>query len=137
MTDQATPRPEHEISPAQAQAACEQAPEQFFILDCRLAEELETACIGKPLHIPLHELEDRLDEIEDALEDRALAKDAPFAVLCHHGVRSLKATLMLHQLGFPGARSICGGIEAWSTDVDPSVPRYTRTGSRCTIVPAD
>ena len=84
--------------------------------------------------IPLHELELRIDEIEEALDDRGLERDAPFAVLCHHGHRSLRAALLLQQLGFTGARSVFGGIDLWASDVDPSIPRYVREGSKCTIV---
>ncbi len=127
-------RPEHEITPAMAKEQLDNQPRTYLILDCRLPEELETARVcDEPqlLHIPLHELEDRLDELEEALEDRGLDKTAPFAVLCHHGVRSLKATLTLHGHGFSGARSVCGGIEDWACQTDPSVPRYTRKGSRC------
>ena len=84
--------------------------------------------------IPLHELEQSLDDVEDALEDRGLPKDAPFAVLCHHGQRSLRAALLLQHAGFTGARSVFGGIELWASEVDTTIPRYVRDGSRCTIV---
>ena len=43
---------------------------------------------------------------------------------CHHGIRSLDAAVWLRQQGIEGARSMAGGIERWSREVDSSVPRY-------------
>jgi adenylyltransferase/sulfurtransferase len=43
---------------------------------------------------------------------------------CHHGIRSLSAVAVLEQLGFRAAASLGGGIDAWSREVDPSMPRY-------------
>lgn len=125
------PHPDREVSPGQAAASLRADP-RYLVLDCRLREEFEVARVEGSLLIPLHELEQRLDEVEEALEDRDAEKDAPFAVLCHHGVRSLRAALLLQQHGFSGARSVRGGIEMWSREVDPSIPEYTRSGSRVT-----
>lgn len=124
-------RPEHEISPREAAAG---AGSGSLIVDCRLPEEFATARVDGAVLIPLHELEGRLDEIEDALGERGLAREAPFAVLCHHGHRSLRAALMLQQHGFTGARSVFGGIDLWAADVDASIPRYVRDGTRCRVV---
>lgn len=95
-----------------------------ILLDVREAEELRVASVAGSVHIPLHELADRLGELEDY-------RDRTIAVLCHHGRRSLKGALLLRQAGFAGAKSVAGGIEAWSLSADPRVPRYTRTGSAC------
>jgi len=43
---------------------------------------------------------------------------------CHHGMRSLDAAVWLRQQGVESARSMAGGIERWSLEIDPSVPRY-------------
>src|SRR5262245_14975029 len=53
----------------------------------------------------------------------ARARDA-LAVYCHHGVRSLAGAALLERLGHRDVRSRAGGIEAWSREVDPTVPRY-------------
>ena len=45
-------------------------------------------------------------------------------IYCHHGMRSLDAAAWLRQQGVAGARSMAGGIERWSREVDPSIPRY-------------
>ncbi|MBM4373631.1 MAG: Grx4 family monothiol glutaredoxin [Deltaproteobacteria bacterium] len=61
------------------------------------------------------------------LDDKALAglaKDAPIVLHCHHGMRSRSAAERLLQDGFRNVYNLTGGIDAWSAEVDPSVPRY-------------
>jgi monothiol glutaredoxin len=53
-----------------------------------------------------------------------LEKSAAIALHCHHGVRSRAAAEQLLSEGFTNVYNLEGGIEAWSRDVDPSVPRY-------------
>jgi monothiol glutaredoxin len=53
-----------------------------------------------------------------------LAKDTPIAFHCHHGGRSRAAAEHFLKLGFKNVYNLAGGIEAWSRDVDSSVPRY-------------
>jgi len=52
------------------------------------------------------------------------SQDSPLVTMCHHGVRSLDAAAYLRGHGFKNTRSLRGGIDAWATTVDPSVPRY-------------
>jgi rhodanese-related sulfurtransferase len=86
----------------------------FSFLDVRTLAERDTASLGG-LHIPLQELEARLSEIPRG--------QGLFIVYCHHGVRSLYATQFLRFHGFD-ALSLRGGIDLWSIEVDPSIPRY-------------
>ena len=66
------------------------------------------------------------------LVDQALAeeitqtwpKDTAIVTLCHHGVRSLGAATYLREHGFMNTKSMSGGIEAWASEIDPSVPHY-------------
>jgi rhodanese-related sulfurtransferase len=51
-------------------------------------------------------------------------KDTPIVLICHHGMRSLDAADCLRHYGFTNAKSLSGGIDAWSLEIDPSVPRY-------------
>jgi monothiol glutaredoxin len=53
-----------------------------------------------------------------------LAKDTPIALHCHHGMRSRAAAEELLREGFTTVYNLEGGIEAWSNEVDPSVPHY-------------
>lgn len=86
----------------------------FHLLDVRRDEEIEVSSIGG-IHIPLHNLEARYQELpHDKL---------PLIVYCHHGVRSLYAVQFLKFHGYD-ALSLRGGIDAWSLEIDPNVPRY-------------
>jgi rhodanese-related sulfurtransferase len=51
-------------------------------------------------------------------------KNQPLLMQCHHGARSGRATAWLLGQGYTNVRNIAGGIDAWSTEVDASVPRY-------------
>jgi rhodanese-related sulfurtransferase len=54
----------------------------------------------------------------------AWPKETRILVHCHHGIRSLDAVAYLRERGFEQAQSVAGGIDAWSTRVDLTVPRY-------------
>jgi rhodanese-related sulfurtransferase len=51
-------------------------------------------------------------------------KDTPIVTMCHHGMRSLDAAAYLRGHGFTNTRSMTGGIDAWSLQIDDSIPRY-------------
>jgi monothiol glutaredoxin len=51
-------------------------------------------------------------------------RDREIVVLCHHGMRSHRAAEELVEQGFRNVHNLVGGIDAWSNDVDPTVPRY-------------
>ncbi|MEO0483100.1 MAG: rhodanese-like domain-containing protein [Planctomycetota bacterium] len=137
--DQALPRgypfkTNYEVAPrwlADKLAAGDTA--DLVLVDCRLTYEREFVSLDPSIHIPLHELEDRRDEIEDAVEDAAANSgvDAEVVIFCHHGIRSLKGALTLNALGMPGVKSLAGGLDLWSQAIDPNKPRYDKDGSRC------
>ena len=58
----------------------------------------------------------------DALLERD--RDRPIVFMCHHGIRSRQAAEYFHRQGFTNLYNLSGGIDAWSTLVDPAVPRY-------------
>lgn len=64
--------------------------------------------------------------LDDAMMAKieGMPKDTPLAFHCHHGGRSRAAAEHFLKLGFKNVYNLAGGIEAWSKDVDPSVPRY-------------
>jgi rhodanese-related sulfurtransferase len=111
--------PAIEISAADAAAALRRTPPSnaILLLDCRTAEEHATAKIAGSQLIPMQELPEQVAEI-------AAWKEQPIIVHCHHGMRSLRVAKWLREQGFSLAQSMQGGIDAWSTDVDPTVPRY-------------
>jgi rhodanese-related sulfurtransferase len=51
-------------------------------------------------------------------------KEREFVFVCHHGMRSLDAAAFFAGHGFERVRSLTGGIDAWSTEVDQTLPRY-------------
>jgi rhodanese-related sulfurtransferase len=91
--------------------------ERFVLLDCREPNEVATARISGSTHIPMREIPARLKELEPH-------KDGLIVVHCHHGGRSLRVTQFLRQQGFAQVQNLAGGIDAWSLQIDPSVPRY-------------
>jgi len=88
-----------------------------LLLDCRTDQEVQLASIPGALHVPMHDVNARLQELR-AHEER------PVIVFCHHGQRSMQVAVTLRELGFADVRSMHGGIDLWSQSVDPGVPRY-------------
>ena len=91
--------------------------ESFLLLDVRQPEEYEAAKIEGSVLIPMGELRERLTELEPH-------RDGRIVVHCHHGGRSMQVTQALRSMGFPKAQNMGGGIEQWSCEIDPEVPRY-------------
>ena len=87
----------------------------LVLLDVREPRETEIARIEGARLIPLRELPERISE---------LPARAEIVTHCHHGARSLKAREILRGAGFSSVRSLAGGIDAWSREVDDTVPRY-------------
>jgi rhodanese-related sulfurtransferase len=88
---------------------------KFLFVDVREPWEHQTSRIEGSTLIPLREIPANLARFEDANE---------IVLFCHHGMRSLDAAAWLRSQGVEGARSMTGGIERWSTEIDPQVPRY-------------
>lgn len=109
--------PVPEISPAQlAEALRAPAAARPVLLDVRHPHEHAWVALPQSVLIPLHELEERQDEL-------APLAGRPVVVYCHHGVRSLSGAAYLRELGLD-AVSLAGGIDRYARDVDPSLPRY-------------
>ena len=93
------------------------AGEPFLLLDVRQPEEYAHARIDDSRLVPLNDLPAALPALDEHLETTVIT-------LCHHGVRSLNAAAFLRQQGFASVHSLAGGIDAWSRQIDPSVPTY-------------
>jgi adenylyltransferase/sulfurtransferase len=89
--------------------------EPLTLIDVREPFEYEIAHIAVARLIPLGELETRLDE---------LPRTGTLILQCHSGGRSEHAAGLLRAAGFDNAVNLVGGIDAWSVEVDPAVPRY-------------
>lgn len=86
----------------------------FQLLDIREPWEWSLAQIGKPQLLAMNQLPTALESLD---------RDRELIVYCHHGVRSEMAAEWLRGHGFR-ARNLAGGIDRWSREIDPSVPRY-------------
>ncbi|MFA5189803.1 MAG: molybdopterin-synthase adenylyltransferase MoeB [Verrucomicrobiia bacterium] len=89
--------------------------EKFALVDVREPDEWAICRIPGATLLPLSALPQRFGE---------LSKDARIVLHCKGGKRSMKALQFLRQQGYADLKSVKGGIDAWSTDVDPGVPRY-------------
>jgi adenylyltransferase/sulfurtransferase len=90
------------------------AGDELFILDVREPFEYRIAQIGGHL-IPLNELPQRVGELNP---------DQEIVVQCKSGGRSQKAAEFLAKNGFTKVHNLAGGITAWSSEIDPKVPKY-------------
>ncbi len=91
------------------------ANEHFMLLDVRETFEDEIATIAGRTLIPLGELPSRLHEVPH---------DSEIVIHCHSGIRSAHAAQLLREAGFDRVFNLAGGIDAWSREIDPTVPRY-------------
>jgi adenylyltransferase/sulfurtransferase len=104
-----------EVTVQDLKAALADPAKNIFILDVREPDEYEIAHIdGVPL-IPLGELPRRFTELDP---------NRMIYIHCKSGARSMKALRFLREQGFKHTRNVKGGINAWASEIDPSVPRY-------------
>ena len=104
-----------QITPTKLMKRLDDAASPLLLLDIREPAERAHCQIDGSLHIPMQQIPSRLAE---------LPNDAEIVVYCHHGMRSMQVANFLDQRGYPKVYNLLGGIDAWSTEVDPSVRRY-------------
>lgn len=85
------------------------------LLDVREPWEVSTARLDGIVHIPMKDIPARSEELDD---------DAQIVCICHHGARSANVGMFLEARGFKHVYNLQGGIDAWSRQVDSSVPTY-------------
>ncbi|HXN09173.1 MAG TPA: molybdopterin-synthase adenylyltransferase MoeB [Candidatus Acidoferrales bacterium] len=115
----------HDASPRHSDADAEITPQSLRakldsgdpieVLDVREPVEREIATLANTIEIRVDDLAEHLDE---------LPRDKEIVAYCRTGVRSARAVQLLRDAGFVRARSLAGGINAWSETVDPTVTRY-------------
>jgi rhodanese-related sulfurtransferase len=107
-----------QIDPAQLTAWAEQQDARPVLLDVREGWEFQTANVQSPamdlVHMPMQSVPSRLPQLD---------RQRPIACLCHHGGRSMQVAQFLAAQGY-AVVNVAGGIHAWSTRVDPSIPVY-------------
>jgi rhodanese-related sulfurtransferase len=107
-------QPNIEITPSEVQALMVQG-HKFAFVDVREKWEYDAAHIDGSTLIPLREIRANLPRLQAAGE---------IVFFCHHGMRSLDAAAWLRSQGVDAARSMSGGIDRWSVEIDPGIPRY-------------
>jgi rhodanese-related sulfurtransferase len=103
-----------QIAPQELKQKIDQAA-KLVLVDVRELWETQLGSIAGAKLIPLNTLPANMELFAEAEE---------IVIYCHHGMRSLNAANWLRSQGVDGARSLTGGIERWSTEIDPKVPRY-------------
>lgn len=103
-----------EIDPKNVKEMLDRGEVGLFI-DVREPWEHETSHVEGATLIPLRQIPANLTRFQDAKQ---------IILFCHHGTRSMNAVTWLRSQGIENARSMAGGIDRWSVEVDPQVPRY-------------
>jgi rhodanese-related sulfurtransferase len=106
-----------EISPKEVKNRLDSG-ERLFLIDVRQPEEHAIANIAGAELIPMNTVPAAVEQLE------AKADQGTLIVFCHHGMRSLNVVNWLRGQGIEACQSMSGGIDQWSADVDPTVPRY-------------
>lgn len=106
-----------EVTPSEANSRLTAGPPAILI-DVREPEELALSHLNEALLIPMQSIPAELQRLE------ALADERDLLVLCHRGVRSLHVVAWLREHGIENCFSVAGGIDQWSREIDPSLPRY-------------
>jgi len=88
---------------------------EVTLLDVRELVELALAVVEGAVHVPMREVPSRLAELD---------RNKPLVVMCHGGARSRRVAEFLVANGFDQVFNLKGGIDAWSEEIDPQIPRY-------------
>jgi len=105
-----------EITPQEVQRRLS-AGEKLRLIDVREPFEFQQARIEGAELIPMRSIPKALALFEE--------EENPIVVFCHHGMRSLQVVGWLREQGVGNCTSMSGGIDHWSLEVDPNVPRYS------------
>jgi rhodanese-related sulfurtransferase len=103
-----------EITPAEVKQRLDRG-EKLVLIDVRETWEFNICSIEGAKLIPMGAVPANL---------QALDSDDEIVVYCHRGMRSLDVVVWLRGQGVAQAKSLAGGIERWSLEIDPNVPRY-------------
>lgn len=110
----------HEITVAETAVLLADDTQTIRLIDCREADEYAFCRIEGAELIPL-------SQFAEMATARLIPKNEeslPVIVYCHHGMRSMSATQFLRQKGLRQVWSMRGGIDAWTSEIDPNVRRY-------------
>jgi rhodanese-related sulfurtransferase len=103
-----------QISPAEAKAHLERG-DGVLLVDVREPWETQLCRIEGAILMPMGTVPANVQKLD---------VDSVVICYCHHGIRSLDVAVWLRSQGVERARSMTGGIDRWSSEIDPGVPRY-------------
>jgi adenylyltransferase/sulfurtransferase len=103
-----------EITPAETKRRLERG-DKLLLVDVREPWEFEVCRIEGAKLIPMGTIPANLQALDTGDE---------VICYCHHGMRSLDVAAWLRGQGVEGAKSLAGGIDRWSLEIDPRIPRY-------------
>ena len=104
------------FSPSQLQHYLSQARDNSHVLlDVREKWEFDICRIKDSVNVPLSVLQHQYQTLDPTLET---------IVICHHGIRSLRAALFLQHQGFESVINLDGGVDAWADNIDPMMDKY-------------
>jgi rhodanese-related sulfurtransferase len=87
----------------------------LVLIDVREDWEVKVANIDNSLHIPISDIQHRMDDFE---------ANQPLAFICHHGIRSRMVGNYFEENSFTNIFNLKNGIDGWSKEVDKNVPTY-------------
>lgn len=103
-----------EITPSELADRLSQG-DHINLMDLRTEIEASISQIPGAVHIPYHQLGEKIDDLD---------QEAEYVLFCRAGKTSIWALKHLHEAGFCKVRYLKGGINAWSKEIDPSMPQY-------------
>ncbi|HTC42598.1 MAG TPA: rhodanese-like domain-containing protein [Candidatus Acidoferrales bacterium] len=89
--------------------------EKMMLIDVREPDEYAICHIEGAILIPMGTIPANLQKLDT---------DEDVICFCHHGMRSMDVANWLRAQGVKSAKSMAGGIDRWSLEIDPKVPRY-------------
>ena len=89
--------------------------ERLLLVDVREPHEYAVCQIEGAVLIPMGTIPANLQKLD---------VDEDVICFCHHGMRSMDVANWLRAQGVKSAKSMAGGIDRWSVEIDPKVPRY-------------
>jgi len=104
-----------EKTPQEVKDLIDNSKNKLFILDVREQWEYDICHIKDSIHIPMGKI---------ANDNGNLETNDNIVVVCHHGIRSRMVAKYLIANGYVNVMNLTGGLDAWSTNVDPSMPKY-------------
>ena len=104
-----------QLSPQQVLELIEKNEIKPVLLDVREDFENEICAIEGSINIPLHKIPEAVEELDPQQE---------YVLICHHGLRSQRAGVILSSQGFEKLINLVGGIDAWACNIAPEMKRY-------------